>query len=60
MAADERFAAIRRVTRANTGAFQQGLKGAKDIELIGANHHLFLSNPDDVLREVRAFVATLR
>jgi pimeloyl-ACP methyl ester carboxylesterase len=57
---DQAFTAIRRVTRANTSAFEQGLKGAKDIELIGANHHLFLSNPDDVLREVRAFVATLR
>jgi non-heme chloroperoxidase len=58
-ALNELFAAIRNVTRANTDVFEKELKGSRNIELIGASHHNFLSNPDDVLREIRAFMKTL-
>ena len=53
------FTAIRNVTRAQTTAFEKGLGGSRNVELVGASHHCFLSNPDDVLREIRAFIATL-
>jgi pimeloyl-ACP methyl ester carboxylesterase len=58
-ALDELFSAIRTVTRAQTDAFEKGLKGARNVELVGASHHDFLSHPDDVFREIRAFLATL-
>jgi len=34
--------------------------GARVVELWGADHYVFLSNPDDVLREMRAYLADLR
>jgi non-heme chloroperoxidase len=37
-----------------------GVPGARIVELPGANLYMFLSNEADVLREVRAFAATLR
>ena len=58
-ALNEAFSAIRGVTRANTNAFEKSLAGSRNVELVGASHHNFLSNPDDVLREIRAFVAAL-
>jgi hypothetical protein len=36
-----------------------GVPNAKIVELPGANLYMFLSNQADVLREVRAFAATL-
>jgi pimeloyl-ACP methyl ester carboxylesterase len=56
---NELFTAIRNVTRAQTTAFEQGLESSRNVELVGASHHCFLSNPDDVLREIRAFIARL-
>jgi non-heme chloroperoxidase len=58
-ALNELFSAIRNVTRANTTAFEKGLEGSRNVDLIGASHHNFLSHPDDVLREIRAFIASL-
>jgi pimeloyl-ACP methyl ester carboxylesterase len=58
-AVNELFTAIRNVTRANTDAFERELKGSRNVELIGASHHNFLSNPDDVLRELRVFMKAL-
>lgn len=31
--------------------------GVRIVDLPGANHYLFLSNPDDVIRELKAFLA---
>jgi pimeloyl-ACP methyl ester carboxylesterase len=56
---NELFTAIRHVTRTQTTAFEKGLEGSRNVDLVGASHHCFLSNPDDVLREIRAFIATL-
>ncbi|AMY06978.1 hypothetical protein LuPra_00142 [Luteitalea pratensis] len=36
-----------------------GVASARIVELPGANLYMFLSNEADVLREVRAFAATL-
>jgi pimeloyl-ACP methyl ester carboxylesterase len=58
-AMNELFSAIRHLTRANTDAFERELKGSKNVELVGASHHDFLSHPDAVLREIRAFIETL-
>jgi pimeloyl-ACP methyl ester carboxylesterase len=55
---NELFSAIRNVTRAQTTAFEKALEGSRNVELIGASHHNFLSNPEDVLREIRAFIAS--
>jgi non-heme chloroperoxidase len=57
-ALNELFSAIRDLTRANTSAFEKAL-GARNVELVGASHHNFLSNPDDVIREIQAFIAAL-
>jgi non-heme chloroperoxidase len=59
-ALNELFTAVRKITRAQTDAFTKELKGARNVELIGGSHHNFLSNPSDVLREIRAFVETLK
>jgi non-heme chloroperoxidase len=56
---NELFTAIRNVTRAQTTAFEKGLEGSRNVDLVGASHHCFLSHPVDVLREIRAFIATL-
>ncbi len=58
-ALNELFTTIRTITRANTSAFEQALAGSRNVDLVGASHHEFLSHPEDVLREIRAFVATL-
>jgi non-heme chloroperoxidase len=59
-ALNQLFTAIRNLTRANTDVFEKALRGSRNVELIGASHYHFLSHPSDVLREVRAFVDTLK
>lgn len=58
-ALNELFSAVRQLTRANTDAFEKELLGAKNVEVVGASHHNFLSHPDVALREIRAFIGTL-
>jgi pimeloyl-ACP methyl ester carboxylesterase len=41
-------------------AFEDGVPSARVIRLAHANHIVFLSNEADVLREMRAFLATLK
>jgi non-heme chloroperoxidase len=38
---------------------QRGIPSARVITLPGANYYIFLSNPEDVLREIAGFLATL-
>lgn len=59
-AIDAFYTQVRKVTRAQTSAFVNAVPGARDVELVGADHLNFLSNPDDVLREVRSFIEQLR
>jgi non-heme chloroperoxidase len=63
---DQERAALRQeyaATRALYSRWQQDLRAdvptARIVELIGANLFMFLSNEADILREVRAFAATL-
>jgi hypothetical protein len=37
-----------------------GVPNAKIVELAGANLYMFLSNETDIIRELRAFAASLR
>jgi pimeloyl-ACP methyl ester carboxylesterase len=41
-------------------AFENGVPSAHVVRLPGAHHYVFLSNEEDVLRQLRAFVARLR
>jgi len=41
-------------------AFESGVPTARVIRLPHANHYVFLSNETDVLRDMRAFLATLK
>jgi non-heme chloroperoxidase len=56
---NDMFAAIGSLTRTQTDAFVKAVRGGRNVDLVGASHHDFLSHPDDVLREIRAFLATL-
>lgn len=40
--------------------FRKSLPDARTVTLIGANHYVFISNEDDVIRELRGFLARLR
>lgn len=40
--------------------FRAGVKNSRVIEIPGANHYIFRSHEADVLREIRAFLKTLR
>ena len=41
-------------------AFENGVPSARIVRLPGAHHYVFLSNEADVLREIHAFIASLR
>ena len=41
-------------------AFEKGVSSARVVRLPHANHYVFRSNEADVLREMNAFLATLR
>ena len=41
-------------------AFQEGVPSVRVVRLPHANHCVFISNEGDVLREMRAFIASLR
>ena len=45
---------------AQAKAFEKGVPSARVVRLAHANHYVFLSNEADVLREMRAFLASLQ
>ena len=47
-------------TGAQAQAFEAGVPSARVVRIPNANHFLFLSNEADVLREMRAFLGSLR
>jgi hypothetical protein len=53
---DKRTAAYEKQAK----AFEDGVPGARVIRLRNASHHVFITNEADVLREMRAFLATLK
>jgi pimeloyl-ACP methyl ester carboxylesterase len=42
-----------------TDAFEAGVTGARVVRISDADHYVYVSNEDDVLREIYAFVAGL-
>jgi non-heme chloroperoxidase len=44
---------------AQAKAFEKGVSSARVVRMAHANHYVFLSNETDVLREMRAFLASL-
>jgi non-heme chloroperoxidase len=48
------------MTRNRIARINRSAGGARVVELWGANHFVFLSNEQDALRELRAFLADLR
>lgn len=47
------------MTERQAAAFERGVPGSRVVRLRHATHYLFLSHEADVLREIRAFLATL-
>jgi pimeloyl-ACP methyl ester carboxylesterase len=43
--------------RAQREMFRRDVKGSRVVELSGANHYVFISNPDDVVHAMREFVS---
>lgn len=46
-------------TFTQAAAFERGIPSARVVRLPNANHYVFLSNEADVLRKIRAFIASL-
>jgi alpha-beta hydrolase superfamily lysophospholipase len=47
------------VAEAQAKAFENGIPTARVVRLAHANHHIFISNEADVLREMQAFLSGL-
>ncbi len=58
-AADAYFTTLDALTEKQAKAFEDGVRKARVIRLRGM-HHIFLSNEPDVLREMRAFLVSLK
>jgi non-heme chloroperoxidase len=58
-AMDESFKAVAGYIKQDEKKLQTEVPGARVIEMPGADHHLFLSNESDVLRELRKFLEDL-
>ena len=52
-------ASDRVIAEGQAKAFERGVRSARVVRLPYANHHIFLSNEADVLREMRSFLANL-
>ena len=56
---DESFKAVVSFIKQDEKKLQTEVPGARVIEMPGADHHVFLSNESDVLRELRKFLEDL-
>ena len=56
----QQVAGLQAVLGRQAKAIEEALPSARVVQLANANHHVFLSNEADVLREIRAFVGRLR
>jgi pimeloyl-ACP methyl ester carboxylesterase len=54
------FQVMKDEERTNSAVFRSAVREARVIEIPGAKHLLFLSNEEDVLRAIRAFVLNTR
>jgi hypothetical protein len=48
-----------RLAQAQANAFEEGVPGAKVLRFPRAPHYIFLAEEAAILREIRAFIATL-
>jgi non-heme chloroperoxidase len=55
-AVSDLFQVMKEEERTNSAAFRSAVREARVIEIPGAKHLVFLSNEEDVLRSIRAFV----
>lgn len=53
----KQMAALSALLEGQAKAIEDALPAARVVRLTGANHYVYLSNPDDVLREMRSFLA---
>jgi hypothetical protein len=53
----QQVAGLQAVLARQAKAIEEGIPGARVVQLPRANHYVFLSNEADVLREMRAFLA---
>jgi pimeloyl-ACP methyl ester carboxylesterase len=56
----EQMAALNGFLERQAKAIQEGVPGARVVKLARANHYVYLSNEEDVLREMRTFLAGVR
>jgi len=59
-ALNEEYPLLLAARKEQMAAFQNGVAHARVVELPGANRYVFLSDEADVLRELRAFIGSLR
>ncbi|MGD0437995.1 MAG: alpha/beta hydrolase [Bryobacteraceae bacterium] len=59
-AARAAFQSFDGLTERQATAFEKTVPGARVVRLPNANHYVFISNQADVLREMRAFLATVK
>jgi len=58
-AIEQVYAADMSYVKGSIARLRTGVPDARVVELVGANHYIFLANEPEVLREIRAFLATL-
>jgi len=58
-AVEDLYAADQKYLKEFTDNFQHSVPGARVLRMVGARHYVFISNPSDVLFEMRRFVARL-
>jgi pimeloyl-ACP methyl ester carboxylesterase len=58
-AVEDLYAADQKYLKEFTENFQRAVPGARVLRMVGARHYVFISNPSDVLFEMRAFMARL-
>ncbi len=56
----EKVAQFRALLERQAKALEDGLPSARVVQLSGAHHYVFLSNEDDVLREMRTFIRRIQ
>lgn len=58
-AMDESFKDVVGFIKQDEKKLQNEVPGAREIDMPGADHHVFLSNDSDVIRELRKFLEGL-
>ena len=58
-AVEDLYAADQKYLKEFTENFQRAVPDARVLRMVGARHYVFISNPSDVLFEMRAFMARL-